>query len=134
MDEATFRSIVQDQKGPQVEDILELSRRGRARREELASGIRRQIESDWRVGWELFDAVIFSAQQAGLLLGQRSSEITDEYSAVRLALFATYASAVSTLQEISVLLRAGFWAGAAGRWRSLPQDQHHLMTATVHPG
>jgi hypothetical protein len=110
---------VKDQKGPLADDILELSKRERTKREERATGVRRQIEIDWQEGWELFDAVVFSVQQSGLLLGRRSSDIEDEYSAVRLALLALHATAALTVQEIGVLLRAGFWAGAAGRWRSL---------------
>jgi hypothetical protein len=119
VDIAKFLSAVQKQKGPLAEDILEISKSERTKRDERTSGVCRQIENDWREGWELFDAVVFSAQQSGLLLGRRSSEIADEYSAVRLALLALHATAVSTVQEIGVLLRAGFWAGAAGRWRSL---------------
>jgi len=102
-----------------AEDILAFSKEEHAKRDERALGVRRQIEDEWREGWELFDAVVFSAQQSGFLLGTRSSEIDDEYSAVRLALLAIHVTAVSTLQEIGVLLRAGFWAGASGRWRSL---------------
>lgn len=119
MDEATFLIVVRDQKGPVAEEILELSRQERPKRDKWASAVRQQIETDWREGWELFDAVVFSSQQSGLLLGRRSSEVDDEYSAVRLALLALHATAVSTVQEIGVLLRTGFWAGAAGRWRSL---------------
>jgi hypothetical protein len=111
--------LLEDQKGPLADDILELSRGERTKRDERASDVRRKVENDWREGWELFDAVVFSAQQSGLLLGRRSSEIDDEYIAVRLALLALHATAASTVQEIGVLLRAGFWAGAAGRWRSL---------------
>jgi hypothetical protein len=110
---------MESQKGPLADDIFQLSKEERTRREERALGVGRQIEDEWREGWELFDAVVFSAQQSGFLLGTRSSEIDDEYSAARLALLAIHATAVSTVQEIGVLLRTGFWAGASGRWRSL---------------
>jgi len=102
-----------------AEDILAFSKEEHTKRDQRALRVRRQIENEWREGWELFDAIVFSAQQSGFLLGVRSSEIDDEYSAVRLALLAIHATAASTLQEIGVLLRAGFWAGGSGRWRSL---------------
>ncbi|WP_336113494.1 DUF5677 domain-containing protein [Streptomyces sp. PTD9-10] len=124
---AKFMKVVELEAEPHAREILELSREAHARSSAHHSHIRDEISARWAKGWELFDGVVYATQQDGALLLKRSHDVDDEHSPMREALALIHSAACLIFQEIRTLLLAGFWSGAAGRWRAL----HELAVSSI---
>ncbi len=121
--EAYQRFLVR-QREPSARDTLRIARDTRLKREAQEQATTDAVESRWQDGWAFWDSVTFSLQQNGLHMLERSGT-EDGHSPMREALLLLHFSATITFQEIRALLRAGYWAGAAARWRAL-----HEVTVT----
>jgi len=102
-----------------AEEILAQSRETHERRQAQRLAVEREIDDDWAAGWELFDAIIYAAQQSGGMLINRCSEANDDYGDVRDALSRIHSAGTLILQEIHAVLRAGLWGASGARWRAL---------------
>jgi hypothetical protein len=113
-----YRRLLEREAEPAAQDTLRLALESRGRRQAGADKTRASIAGQWSVGWDYWDAVTYALQQNGLHMLERSS-VEDAHSKVRDALLLLHCSATLTFQEVGTLLREGFWAGAAARWRAL---------------
>ncbi|WDH78813.1 DUF5677 domain-containing protein [Microbacterium esteraromaticum] len=110
-----------------AEDFLRVARESRQARAEKDTAFAEDISHIWARGWTVVDAVINSMEQSAALMFPRA-EIKDAHSDTREALLLLQCSSTLTLREIRELLRAGYLAGAAARWRALHET---AVTAVV---
>ncbi|MFD4993962.1 DUF5677 domain-containing protein [Cellulosimicrobium cellulans] len=81
---------------------------------------RAEIASDYPTQLRALDHVVFAMEQHGVLMLERIDAVReDHHTSSRSALTLVHSSATMTLQEIRCLAVAGYWVGAAARWRGL---------------
>lgn len=111
--------------GPKMaQDTLKSATASREERSAATGVVAAKITEKWGDGLACLDAVTFAMGQNGLMMLKRLDEIDesqpdDPHQTVRVVLALQQFNALLVLQEIGVLLGAGFWSGAAARWRAL---------------
>lgn len=89
-------------------------------RGERSRGVRYAIERQYADQFRALDHVVFALEQHGVLMLKRIDDVAeDEHTPVRSALALIQSAATMTVQEIGDLASAGYWVGAAARWRAL---------------
>jgi hypothetical protein len=105
-------------------DTLKHAAESREKRQARDRTVQEAIRSQWNDGLDGIDAAIFAMGQHGIFMLDRLDEVDqtapdDAHQIVRVVLALLHFNALITLQEIRVLLEAGFWSGGAARWRAL---------------
>lgn len=114
-------------------DTLRSAADSREKRRADAAEVNQAITKRWSEGLAALDAAIFAMGQNGLMMLKRLDEVdaadpNDSHQTVRVVLALQQFNALIVLQEIQVLLQAGFWSGGAARWRALHET---AVTAKV---
>lgn len=106
-----------------AQDTLKSATASREERSAAAGVVAAKITETWGDGLACLDAVTFAMGQNVLMMLKRLDEIDesqhDAHQPVRVVLALPQFNALLVLQEFGVLLGAGFWSGAAARWRAL---------------
>lgn len=119
-----------------AQDTLSAAADSLEKRRADAGEVSQAIREQWGEGLAALDAAIFAMGQHGLMMLKRLDEVdaadpNDSHQNVRGVLALQQFNALIVLQEIRVLLQAGFWSGAAARWRALHET---AVTAKIIAG
>jgi hypothetical protein len=128
---AELREFLENNATGMAHDTLSSAADSREKRRADAAEVSQAIRERWSEGLAALDAVIFAMGQNGLMMLKRLDEVdaadpNDSHQTVRVVLALQQFNALIVLQEIQVLLQAGFWSGGAARWRAL-----HEATVTA---
>lgn len=102
-----------------ADEVERLAAAEAADRETLRQAGRDRIAALSQDGWRLLSVVVWALQHSAGELVPRVGDVRDEYTPMRVALSLVHCNGALIVQEIEVLLRNGFWSGAAARWRAL---------------
>jgi len=121
---AELHEFLENNATKMAHDTLSSAADSRHKRRADAAEVSHAISERWSEGLAALDAVIFAMGQNGLMMLKRLDEVdaadpNDSHQTVRVVLALQQFNALIVLQEIQVLLQAGFWSGAAARWRAL---------------
>lgn len=121
---AELREFLDNNATGMARDTLSAAAESREKRRADAAKVSYAISERWSEGLTSLDAAIFAMGQNGLMMLKRLDEIdaadpNDSHQPVRVVLALQQFNALLVLQEIQVLLQAGFWSGGAARWRAL---------------
>lgn len=121
---AELREFLENNATGMAHDTLNSAADSREKRRAAAAEVSQAICERWSEGLAALDAVIFAMGQNGLMMLKRLDEVdaadpNDSHQTVRIVLALQQFNALIVLQEIQVLLQAGFWSGGAARWRAL---------------
>ena len=121
---AELREFLGDNAAGMAQDTLSSAADSREKRRADAAEVSHAISERWSEGLAALDAAIFAMGQNGLMMLKRLDEVdaadpNDAHQPVRVVLALQQFNALIVLQEIQVLLHAGFWSGGAARWRAL---------------
>lgn len=105
-------------------DLLKTAEESQNDDEARTRRVREALEAAWPEGMASLRAALFAMGQHGLWMLNRLDEVErdsprDPHQPVRMGLALLQSSATLTLGEIRTLIEAGYWAGAASRWRAL---------------
>lgn len=121
---AELREFLSSNATGMADDTLSSAADSREKRRADAAEVATAIGERWTEGLAALDAAVFAMGQNGLMMLKRldvvdAADPTDSHQTVRIVLALQQFNALIVLQEIQVLLQAGFWAGGAARWRAL---------------
>ena len=110
-----------------AQDTLSAAADSLEKRRADSVGVSQAISERWCEGLAALDTAIFAMGQNGLMMLKRLDEVdaaepNDSHQTVRVVLALQQFNALIVLQEIRVLLQAGFWSGGAARWRALHES------------
>lgn len=119
-----LREFLKNNAKGMAHDTLNSATDSHEKRRAHAAEVSQAISERWSEGLGALDAAIFAMGQNGLMMLKRLDEVdaadpNDPHQTVRIVLALQQFNALIVLQEIQVLLHAGFWSGGAARWRGL---------------
>lgn len=122
-----FQDFVAANAAGMAADLLKTARESQNDDEARTRQVREALEAAWPEGMASMRAALFAMGQHGLWMLNRLDEVErgssrDPHQPVRIGLALLQSSATLTLGEIRTLLEAGYWAGAAARWRALHES------------
>jgi hypothetical protein len=108
-------------------DILKAAAESQSDNEARGRQVREAIEAAWPEGMAAIRAASFAMAQHALWMVNRLDEVErdtsdDPHQPVRIGLALLQSNATLILGEIRTLMEAGYWAGAASRWRALHES------------
>lgn len=136
---AELREFLGNNAAGMAQDTLSSAADSREKRCTDAAEVSHAISERWSEGLAALDVAIFAMGQNGLMMLKRLDEVdaadpNDAHQAVRVVLALQQFNAFIVLQEIQVLLHAGFWSGGAARWRALHEAAVTAVTRYSRSG